>query len=672
MSKDQGASDSDFVTNNGDAGRGLFGSLSAPLLPGERLRVSTDGGTTWLDASVNGQRWTVVDPNAHRTNWTVKMEVVNGSGSAATYTQDIMLDAIAPNAPVSITRSDDTVTVGIAGTNAAAGDTLHVTVGRYTFDQVLRASDIAVGTVLITIPPSLLPSVLPGTVLGASLIDQAGNSSAYRTLGAGFVDFNSAVYTLANGESSTAVSSQAVLTGDLHIGGVGNFTFESSEARGNMFSASNSVLMVKSMSGYMSRVSFELLEVSSPGAGTRVTFYDERGDVIHATTYAVNKMSQTVSFTAPSGRNLSYIKLDAADGSTGTQFKLNNFNYTVDGVAKSVDFTRPSFRYGDGSAIGDDTFNIQPFYLDGSHGMQINSSGWISSYTPSDGATNYTTGNRLLVGADQSTTLTLPGNGMKSVSLDVAAGTAGHTVVFYNGLGQVLHTSEPLPVASNWTTSQAVFTPVRFTAPVGESIAYLIVKTVDGNGAQIDNIGYSNHADSYLNPFPAEYKVMPGADAYYGGPGNETFVLPETRYFLASGAGVHGGAGIDTLKLTGADQTLELSTMGGFSTGAKISSIEKIDLTGNGDNKLKLSLNDVLNLGGRDLFVTDGKTQFMVNGNHGDRVELSKMHGNGVDPGSWAKAVDTVTVAGQVYNVYEHSVTHAELLVQQAVTTTLV
>ncbi|EJN00964.1 hypothetical protein [Herbaspirillum sp. YR522] len=671
MSKDQGASDSDLITNNGDAGRGLFGSLSAPLIPGERLRVSTDGGTTWLDASINGQRWTVVDPNAHSTNWTVKMEVVNGSGSAATYTQDITLDTIAPNAPVSITRSDDTVTVGIAGSNAAAGDTLHVTVGRYTFDQVLRASDIAAGTVPITIPSLLLPSIPPGSVLGASLIDQAGNSSAYRTLGAGFVDFNSTFATLENGEISTTIS-QGVNTGDLHLAGVGNFTFESSAARGNVLSSSNGILTLKSMMGYMSQVSFELLEVTSPGTGTRVTFYDEGGHVIHATTYAVNKMSQTVSFTAPSGRNLSYIKLDAAEGSTGTEFKLNNFNYTVDGVAKSVNFTRPSFRWDDGSAIGNNTFLIQPHYLNGPNGLQISTAGWISPYAPNNGAGNNTTGNYLTVGADQLTTFTLPGNGMKSVSLDVAAGTAGHTVTFYNGLGQFLHTSEPLSVGANWNTAQPIFTPVRFTAPAGESIAYFIVRTVGFIGAKLDNISYSNHADSYLNPFPTEYKVMAGADAYYGGPDSETFLLPEVSYFLSSRAGVHGGAGIDTLKLTGANQTLDLSTMGGFSTAAKISSIEKIDLTGSGDNKLKLSLNDVLNLGGRDLFVTDGKTQFMVNGNHGDRVELSKMHGNGVDSGSWAKAVDTVTVAGQVYNVYEHSVTHAELLVQQAVVTTLI
>ncbi|VWD54796.1 hemolysin-type calcium-binding region [Burkholderia lata] len=131
--------------------------------------------------------------------------------------------------------------------------------------------------------------------------------------------------------------------------------------------------------------------------------------------------------------------------------------------------------------------------------------------------------------------------------------------------------------------------------------------------------------------------------------------------------GLNGGDGIDTMKLTGTDQMLDLRLLNG-----KLESIEVIDITGTGDNTLKLSLGDVLELGEKDLFVNDGKTQMMVKGDVGDAVQLSDLLLDGSDVGDWAQQAGTVTVEGVTYNVYQHSGLDVELLVQQGVTTHLV
>jgi Tfp pilus assembly protein PilP len=125
---------------------------------------------------------------------------------------------------------------------------------------------------------------------------------------------------------------------------------------------------------------------------------------------------------------------------------------------------------------------------------------------------------------------------------------------------------------------------------------------------------------------------------------------------------IEGNAGVDTLKLTGADQVLDLSALQG-----RLSSIEVIDLTGTGDNTLKVSLGDVLDLGNQRSFINDDNVQLAVKGNAGDVVMLSDLLPNGMDVGDWEN-LGQVTAAGIVYEVYQHTGLEAEILVQQGVT----
>ncbi|MCA8003001.1 Ig-like domain-containing protein [Burkholderia metallica] len=229
----------------------------------------------------------------------------------------------------------------------------------------------------------------------------------------------------------------------------------------------------------------------------------------------------------------------------------------------------------------------------------------------------------------------------------------------------------------NWTTK-------TFIAPEGSEIASIKITSMKAgnsfngyNSFYLDNFVFDkgvNNSNSGawktgVDAIHDHQIVVELSDAYHGGAGNDVFNLSDVRYLDKPGAGIHGGAGIDTLELTGANQTLDLSKLLGQGHSDKLSSIEIIDITGTGDNVLKLSMRDVLELGHADVFRTDGHTQMMVNGNAGDRVELSGM--TGINDGRWTNQ-GMVAINGMAYVVYENTALNVELLVQAAVTTSLV
>ena len=98
-----------------------------------------------------------------------------------------------------------------------------------------------------------------------------------------------------------------------------------------------------------------------------------------------------------------------------------------------------------------------------------------------------------------------------------------------------------------------------------------------------------------------------GADALLGGGGNDTIKVADLAFQR-----VDGGAGTDTLALDGKGFTLDLSTI----ANTKLQNIETIDLTGTGNNTLKLSALEVLNL-------SSTTNTLKVDGNAGDSVNFS-------------------------------------------------
>ncbi|PPC71225.1 hypothetical protein C1Y42_14140 [Pantoea sp. ICBG 985] len=83
-----------------------------------------------------------------------------------------------------------------------------------------------------------------------------------------------------------------------------------------------------------------------------------------------------------------------------------------------------------------------------------------------------------------------------------------------------------------------------------------------------------------------------------------------------------------------------------------------------------ITAEEVFSKGTKDLFIDDGKTQLMVNGNQGDTVRLEDILPEGSEQEGWTEQTGTVTIAGNQYHVFSHG--DAELLVQDGVTVNLV
>jgi hypothetical protein len=257
-------------------------------------------------------------------------------------------------------------------------------------------------------------------------------------------------------------------------------------------------------------------------------------------------------------------------------------------------------------------------------------------------------------------------NGATSTSLEfnVSNNQANNVVIFYDAAGVEVH--------RGIITGGVDLHAVSFTLPAGESFSSFEIQTVNvGGTAMVDYIEMHDvvldfsSSPSVIVPPPLIQNVHDG-EAYHGGDENNTFIVADVGYFDGADSGVNGGSGIDTLQLTGANQTFDLGSIVG-----ELASVEIIDITGTGNNTLNLSLGDVLEQGETSLFTADETTQMMIKGDAGDVVDLDDLLPDGTDPGDWASA-GIATVAGVTYNVYQHSTLDAQLLVQDGVTTNLV
>ena len=177
------------------------------------------------------------------------------------------------------------------------------------------------------------------------------------------------------------------------------------------------------------------------------------------------------------------------------------------------------------------------------------------------------------------------------------------------------------------------------------------------------------------------------ASVLHGGAGNDSFTIGSamiTALQSAMGSGgnadrlarIDGGSGLDTIALSGSGLTLDLTRIanqaaGDPETGSRLSSIERIDLSGSGNNQLTLSVADVRDLGGMNLYnsgngwtglaASVGKHQLRVDGDAGDLV---------TGTGLWVPR-GTAGFDGKTYAVYDSLDGTAQLLINQAVTAQL-
>jgi Ca2+-binding RTX toxin-like protein len=130
-----------------------------------------------------------------------------------------------------------------------------------------------------------------------------------------------------------------------------------------------------------------------------------------------------------------------------------------------------------------------------------------------------------------------------------------------------------------------------------------------------------------------------GSNYVQGGSGSDLFVYDATwAADLTAADTVDGGAGIDAVYFTGANQALDLTAA--IHANANWLSIERIDLTGAGNNTLKLHAQDVLDL----TDMTAATAVLMIDGNAGDAIDMSAF---GLAVGT-ANALNKVTSAKSI------------------------
>ncbi|OYU11517.1 MAG: hypothetical protein CFE38_11490 [Comamonadaceae bacterium PBBC1] len=167
------------------------------------------------------------------------------------------------------------------------------------------------------------------------------------------------------------------------------------------------------------------------------------------------------------------------------------------------------------------------------------------------------------------------------------------------------------------------------------------------------------------------------ASVLYGGAGDDVFEVGsamvtalQSPYGLGGNltqlARIDGGSGMDTLRLSGSGQVIDLSQISGSAmtvlSDARLESIEVIDMTGSGNQTLKLTGGDVLDLSHFNVFDETGRVQLMVKGNAGDTLDLTD--------GDWATWIPagTTTLQGTAYATWNHVSSKATVYVDQSVT----
>ncbi len=158
------------------------------------------------------------------------------------------------------------------------------------------------------------------------------------------------------------------------------------------------------------------------------------------------------------------------------------------------------------------------------------------------------------------------------------------------------------------------------------------------NGTSADESLLGGRGDDTLNG-------AGGSDVLRGGAGNDVLLWDEADIR------VDGGGGEDTLRVVGADTALDLS----LALNSHITGIERIDLTGSGDNSLTLTVGDVLDLPDHAAqFLTTATHQLLIAGNAGDSVHSSAQ--------GWVQG-DDLGIDGTMYASYTHLDIAAQLLV---------
>ncbi|MBS0904948.1 Ig-like domain repeat protein [Pantoea dispersa] len=195
----------------------------------------------------------------------------------------------------------------------------------------------------------------------------------------------------------------------------------------------------------------------------------------------------------------------------------------------------------------------------------------------------------------------------------------------------------------------------------------LYTKDLPYNGSAQNDFTFDYKAPAGKLIGSALVVVAPGETTITGAPGGvRLYDMDWQKPATTSSFGMMS-FGEDPVTLTGDEEHIELSALL-----AQQNAQGRVDISGNGSNTLSVDVASLLQHGETSLFIDDGKTQMLIKGDSNDTIKLSDILPSGEKEGSWSQQTGQITVGGVAYNVYSHSSTDAELLVQQGVKTELV
>ncbi len=193
---------------------------------------------------------------------------------------------------------------------------------------------------------------------------------------------------------------------------------------------------------------------------------------------------------------------------------------------------------------------------------------------------------------------------------------AGERITGGDGIDTLRYTGNA-PVTLTLTSHVASMEHVQIADPAGDAsgTAAINVNAV----AVVNGLNITGNAGNNVLTGTAQADTISagaGMDSVNGRGGDDVIEFGSSDY--VAGELINGGAGADTIRLTGAGQTLDLTAI----PNADISNIEIIDLAGGG-NRLNLAAADVLAINSTHILRVDGSVGDTVNAGSGwsfDRI----------------------------------------------------
>ncbi|MFA5502701.1 MAG: hypothetical protein WC253_08710, partial [Sulfurovaceae bacterium] len=650
----------DFTTNDND-GLAVEATLSASLVNGEKLYYSNDNGATWIDitSSVNVTTVNYYDATLTSTT-TVKMKVVDEAGNDGVVdTQLITIDTTPPATTVSINSiTDDSGTVGDFITSDNDGLTVGATLstGLVSGEKLMYSTDGGATWTDIT-----------SFVGGTSVSYHDLNLSTTKTVEMKVVDA---------ADNDGAVASQLVV--------ITNDTTPPQTAASVVIvlDTNNDDTISPSEKGAATTTNINVGIPSDAQIGDVITVTNNLTGMVIATftvdgTTVVAGTTKVITGVAlPTATEVLKITTAIRDavGNIGPSASDKAIINEVPIVSADNDAL---FGLVGAEALGlFDYSNQAVFAMDPNNNIQT----VVVRYTSSVNISTYQLTASSAMAAELGLNITIVNNTgtLSSSTITITAVGGGAidnqklnellTTIRFANSGLVVAPSDTLTITATDTNGLSSSDSANNSSNISllhtQSLDSGIKEGTVASGTMTGTVeadrlyGYGGNDKMSGLEGNDLLRGGDGRDTLNGGDGNDILIGDQKIDILNGGAGddkieydnfdavINGGIGLDTLYIAGGGITLDIT----HNNSSKITGVEKIDLTGTGNNALILDYNDMLALSntGDVLYVT---------GNGGDTVTLT----GEIFMGSQ-------TVNGIIYNTYNIGGTSSpDIWVQEAV-----